>query len=84
MPVINRLGILMAEKGLRERRRITVEQLSQETGINRQTLINWRKNSVTRFDAMVVETLCRYFGCDLSELLMIDPPVEKQPEREPA
>lgn len=73
----------MAEKGVREKRRITVESLSQETGINRQTLINYRKGVITRFDSNIVETLCRYFGCDINELLMLDPPVKKQVEIEP-
>jgi putative transcriptional regulator len=78
MAVINRLQTLRAQKGERERRVITIEELSKETDINRQTINDYLNNRVKRFDADTIEAFCNYFGCDVGDLLFIEK------EREPA
>lgn len=74
----NRLQTLMANKGELEKRRVSLSEVSDHTGINRQTLTDWRDNKITRYDGDVIEILCRYFKCDVSDLLEIFPPVEKE------
>lgn len=78
MPVINRLQTLRAQKGERERRVITIEELSKETKINRQTINDYLNNRVRRFDADTIESFCTYFECGVGDLLYIEQ------EQEPA
>ena len=74
VPVNNRFGILLAEKRSREKRTISLLEVSKETGVSRPSLTAWANNTVTRFDVPVIEALCQYFGVSLSELLQYDPP----------
>lgn len=69
MPINNRFGILLAEKSMKERRRIPISEVTEKTGITWKTLQQWANNTVTRFDAPVIEGLCRYFKCTPGELL---------------
>ena len=73
MPVINRLQSLMAEKGEREKRIILVKELSEATGINRQTILSWRNNDIKRFDADVIEAFLTFFDCTIADLLVHEP-----------
>lgn len=73
MPVINRLQSLMAEKGQREKRVILVKELSEVTGINRQTILSWRNNDIKRFDADVIEAFLKFFDCTIADLLVYEP-----------
>lgn len=84
MPVINRLQSLIAEKGERERRTITVVELSEATEINRQTIHDWKNNTIKRFDADVIEAFLKYFQCGISDLLVYEPDKPSDSEREPA
>lgn len=59
---------LLAEKEFRERRRITLSEVSEESGVNRATL----SRLVNRFgystDTDVLGRLCAYFSCEVGEL----------------
>lgn len=68
MTVNNRFAALLAEKSIQEKRRVTVSEVAEATGITRQTLQLWYKNTVTRFDAPVIDALCRYFDCQPGDL----------------
>jgi len=59
----NRFGVLLAEKRAREKRNISFVEVARETGIHRKTLLAWANNSVSRFDAPVINALCSYFDC---------------------
>lgn len=74
VPVNNKFGVLLAEKQAKEKRNISLLEVSQKTGISRPTLTSWAKNTVTRFDLAVIEALCQYFGVNLSGLLEYTPP----------
>lgn len=74
MPIDNRFGVLLAEKRAREKRTISLLEVSKETGISRPSLSAWANNTVTRFDLAVIEALCGYFGVNLSDLLEYSPP----------
>lgn len=73
MAVNNRFAVLLAEKSMREKRRISVAEVSRGTGITQRTLMQWAHNTVTRFDAPVISALCAYFNCSVGDLLEYAP-----------
>ncbi|MCQ3931755.1 MAG: XRE family transcriptional regulator [Chloroflexi bacterium] len=68
----NRFLLLMTEKERRLGRNITYSEIAKETGLSVGVISRWVKNEVDRFDGPVIEKLCQYFECDLSDLLYID------------
>lgn len=62
MTVNNRFGILLAEKRIKERRPISLSEISEITGVSRRALYAWENNRVNRFDVPVIDALCEYFG----------------------
>lgn len=73
MTVNNRFAALLAEKGIQEKRRITVAEVARTTGIDQRTLGKWANNTITRYDAPVIDALCRYFDCNPGDLLQYSP-----------
>jgi DNA-binding Xre family transcriptional regulator len=73
MTVNNRFAVLLAEKGLKEKRRISIAEVSRETGIAERTLQSWARDDIARFDAPVIEGLCSYFGCKVGDLIVFEP-----------
>jgi putative transcriptional regulator len=55
---------LMANKGIRQ-----ISTLAEETGINRKTLTFLVENKIKRYDADVLSRLCKYFGCQVGDIL---------------
>jgi putative transcriptional regulator len=68
----NRLKILLAEKELREGRRLTYRLVAAETGLSLDTLLGYMTQRVTRYDESTLITLCKYLGCDVGDLLVLD------------
>jgi putative transcriptional regulator len=68
----NRLKVLLAEKELREGRRLTYRTVSAETGLSLDTLLSYMTQRVTRYDASTLATLCEYLDCDVGDLLVLD------------
>jgi putative transcriptional regulator len=62
----------MAEKQMREKRKINVAVLSRETNLTRVTITKWINNDLDRFEAATIVTLCAYFNCDIGDLLKLD------------
>lgn len=56
------LSRIMGEKKLK------VAELSRETGINKNTLHRLYKETATRVNLEVIDTLCRYLEIDIGEL----------------
>lgn len=77
VPINNKFGVLLAEKQAREKRNISLIEVSNATGVSRPTLTSWAKNTVTRFDLPVIEALCEYFQVSLSDLLEYTPKTKK-------
>ncbi len=73
MPIKSRLRILLAEKEVRDRKRLSIKQLARETGLAESTLHSLANNTTQRFDAPILEKLCIYFGVSLSDLLVFYP-----------
>ncbi len=79
--VNNRFSLLLAEKRIQEKRTIPIAEIARDTGIARKTLLAWANNTVTRFDAPVIDAFCRYFGVkpgDLFEFIEDTPPTPNQ------
>lgn len=60
---------LIAEKEFAEKRRVTIGEISKETGINRMTLskiINHPGHSTVTDN---LDKLCNYFGCRIEQLV---------------
>lgn len=75
--MINRLPALIGQKQVNENRVINVATIAQETGLSRQTIYSWLNNELQRFDKDTIEILCKYFKCDVGDLLTV---AEKLPE----
>jgi DNA-binding Xre family transcriptional regulator len=67
-----RFFTLLAEKELREGRRIRYNEIAAETGVSQPAVGRWARNEVTKFEAPVLVAFCRYFGCEIGDLLYID------------
>lgn len=50
-------------------RKLKISDVSRDTGINRGTLTRLYYETTERFEVDVLNQLCRYFGCDIGELL---------------
>lgn len=82
MVIVNRLKVLIAEKELRESRKLTYRTISKETGISTGTLVRYTSQVVDKVDMSTLETLCEYFKIQPGELLVWDsskPKSEKNP-----
>nr|MDT0253352.1 helix-turn-helix transcriptional regulator [Endozoicomonas sp.] len=61
------LSRMMGEK------RLKISDISRETGINRGTISRLYHENAIRVEFDVLEKLCRYFDCDIGELLHMQP-----------
>ncbi|WP_413734495.1 helix-turn-helix domain-containing protein [Shewanella sp. BJSY2023SW005] len=61
---------LLDEKAFKEKRRITLSEVSEKTGISRATLTRIANvpGNVTNTDT--INSLCKYFECQPAELLV--------------
>ena len=80
MAIQNRLKILLAEKELRENRKLTYRTVAKETGLALDTLTAYMMQRVNRFDKSTLETFCNYLSCDVGDILKYsaDPPTPKK------
>jgi putative transcriptional regulator len=69
MTVNNRFAVLLAEKQIKERRNISLQEVAKKTGVSRKTLYAWENNRVNRFDVPVIDALCTYFDIEAGELI---------------
>lgn len=60
----------MAEKHL------NITELSEITGISRNTISNIYNEKTTRIDLKTVTVLCSYFKCTPNDLIVIDESIE--------
>lgn len=59
----------IAEKEFREKRRITLDEVARETGISRNTLSRVANSFGYNTTTEVLDKLCAYFNCAISELI---------------
>lgn len=84
MAIQNRLKVLLAEKELRENRKLTYRTVAKETGLAIDTLTAYMTQRVKRFDKSTLETLCAYLACDVGDLLKYLPDEEEPKNKKPA
>ncbi len=65
--VKTRLHVLMGEKKIR-----SINQLSNETGITRQTLTRIYNQEAERLDFVTISKLCEFFDCEVGDLLYLE------------
>ncbi len=63
-----RLKELLAEKGFKERRIVTISEVAQATGINRMTLSKIANHPGYSTVTDNLDKLCSYFQCPLASL----------------
>ena len=64
-----KLAERIADKEFREKRRITVLEISDATGINRMTLSKLMNKHGANVQTDNLDRLCAYFGCRIEELV---------------
>jgi putative transcriptional regulator len=64
-----KLKQLIADKEFRDRRLITLVEVSRITGVHRQTLTRLSSPQGYNPTADVLDRLCNYFGCRIEELV---------------
>ncbi len=79
MAIYNRLKVLIAEKELREKRKLTYRILAQETGISPTTWTLYLSQKPGRIDLDILGKMCEYFQCQPGDILIYssEPPAEQ-------
>lgn len=67
MKVVSKLEDLMWDNRIK-----SINQLSEITGITRNTLTRLKNNECKGINFDTIETLCKFFNCDLDEILKIE------------
>jgi putative transcriptional regulator len=70
MAIYNRLKVLIAEKEFSEGRKLTYRTIAKETGVSTSTLTAYITQKINRFDAPTLEALCKFFGCQIGDILI--------------
>lgn len=65
----------IADKEFRERRRVTIQEIAQATGITRNTLSKLLNQHGASVRSENLDRLCAYFGCRIEELVEYMPDV---------
>lgn len=63
-----RLRELMADKTFKDGQRVTFEEISQATGINRTSLSKMANTRGYNTTTDNLDRLCRYFGCSVCDI----------------
>jgi putative transcriptional regulator len=64
-----KLSERIADREFKERRRITVMELSEATGINRMTISKLINHHGVNVQTDILDKLCQYFDCRIEELV---------------
>ena len=72
MTIKNRVKILIAEKEIKENRKLTMRTIAQEAGVSTNSLVAYTNQEVVRFDAVVLEAFCKYFNCGVGDILFYE------------
>lgn len=69
----NKLIELIHKKETQLGRRVTQAEIARETGLPENTISRWVNTGIVkRVEHEVVLSLCKYFECELEDLLYID------------
>ena len=69
----SRLKYLIADMEAREGRRISQKEIAERTGLAEMTVSRWMSpKPFGHIETDIVEAFCRYFNCDIGELVYFD------------
>ena len=60
---------LLDDKRFNENRKITINEVAEETGIGRATLTRIANQQGYAVGTNIIDKLCDYFNCDVSDIL---------------
>ncbi|MEW5956634.1 MAG: helix-turn-helix transcriptional regulator [Chloroflexota bacterium] len=69
----SKLKILIAQREVETGQKITYESLAAEIGLSKNTLNRLAEGKTDRVDFLTLDKLCRYFQCNVSDLLIYEP-----------
>ena len=69
----NRLFTLKREYEMKNNTSISQKELAEKAGVSESVIRRWLRNEVRRFDAAVIEGLCRVLECKVGDLLYLEP-----------
>jgi putative transcriptional regulator len=69
LAIRSRLKLLLAEKEVRENRRVSHEEIRRATGLASSTISALANNNTGRYDANTLSKLCAYFNCGVGDIL---------------
>lgn len=55
-----------------------IADVSRDTGINRGTLTRMYYETVERVELDILDLLCKYFNCQIGDLLEVQEPIQKK------
>ena len=67
----------IADLAFRERRRVTIQEIAEATGLNRMTLSKLANHHGSNVHSDAIDRLCTYFGCRIEELVEHHPEVSE-------
>ena len=59
----------IADLEFRERRRVTIQEIAEATGLNRMTLSKLANHHGANVQTDALDKLCTYFGCRVEDLV---------------
>jgi transcriptional regulator with XRE-family HTH domain len=72
MKLKNRFAELLATHERKTNRKWTYDDIAAATGVSPTTLSAYAQNKVRRFDAVTVEPLMAFFGCDVADFFILE------------
>lgn len=70
--VASKLKLLVAKRELRERRRLSIRIIVEESGASRSTVERLLNNTIKRVPLDELGALCRYFNCNVGDMLSME------------
>lgn len=68
-----RLSWLRLDKQAKEDRKLPYHIIAEETGLSTGVLVRLMNSNFERVDTSTIERLCKYFGCQVGDLLIYVP-----------
>ncbi len=69
----SKLKVLIAQREIATGKKISYESLAAEVGLSKNTLNRLAEGKTDRVDLLTLDKLCRYFHCDVGDLLAYEP-----------
>lgn len=71
--ISSRLRLLITQKETLEGRTLPYRTIAKESGVSASTISRLINNKIDRFEKEMLNSLCRYFGCSVGDILEYEP-----------